>query len=373
MPYDLNAWRSHRTNARTNMTTFQDPDAVSVVGGLHRRIARLVTPTSADNQSRTAALVSTARDTPSKVAVPGGTPAIEIASLAVSTKDILVEITDWCIPAGSRVALIGPNGAGKTTIMEALLGLRRTERLSARMLGSQLSEWHRKPDLRRKLGVLLQQASLPPELHVRDIVSLHRQLYRRSSSAAVDALGIGPLLDKVYRSLSRGERQRVDLFVALAHEPEVAFLDEPFTALDHQHALATADLIQSLKETSIVMACHNPAELALASMAAWIVGGKVRRCDAPDTLRRGLMGDFRLQVAFQAADAAERFGRKLIDQVRPQFTNAVSPTQLSIFGSEALVQVARGLVDHADIIAVEFGRTTFADLLYRCSRGDIDA
>jgi ABC-2 type transport system ATP-binding protein len=354
------------------MTILQNTDAGSVLGGLPRRLARLVAVPAAEGGRGDRASLSAAGGSATPDAA-GDQPAIAVESLRVETKDIVVDVADWRVAAGSRVALIGPNGAGKTTLMEALLGLRKTERLRARMLGCDMAAWHRRPNLRRRLGVLLQQASLPPELHVRDIVSLHRQLYRSSAPLAIDALGVRPLLGKVYRSLSRGERQRVDLFVALAHAPDVAFLDEPFTALDHQHALATADLVRSLDRTTIVMACHNPAELMLADMAVWIVRGTVRRCDAPERLRRALIGDFRLQVSFQSAEACERFAGKVMQQVAPQFASAGSPTQLSLFGSEELVQVARALVDDGEIAAVEFGRTSFADLLYRCSRGDIDA
>lgn len=298
--------------------------------------------------------------------------AIDLLDLEVVAKDFAVQISDWRIERGARVALIGHNGAGKTTIMDALLGLRKPVRLRGSMLGRDFAAWHRRPALRRRLGVLLTRASYAID-GVAHIVDFHRRLYGGDSGAAAEALGISPLRGQYYPLLSRGERQRLDLFMALAHRPDIAFLDEPFTGLDQQYTLAAGDLIRGLRDTTVVMACHSAAELSLASVAAWLDRGRILLCDSPQAMREKLIGEFRLHVSFATPAAAERFRRRAATELKPRFTHVISAVELSLFGSEALVTLARGLVDDAEVTAVELARATFGDLLYRCSLGDMDA
>jgi hypothetical protein len=90
-------------------------------------------------------------------------------------------------------------------------------------------------------------------------------------------------------------------------------------------------------------------------------------------MREKLIGEFRLHVSFATPAAAERFRRRAATELKPRFTHVISAVELSLFGSEALVTLARGLVDDAEVTAVELARATFGDLLYRCSLGDMDA
>ena len=303
----------------------------------------------------------------------GSDTGIHVRELEVAARDIVTTLVDLRIERGACVALVGHNGSGKTTIIEAILGIRTPKKLSGSMLGIEFSQWRSKPALRRRLGVLLQNTALPGDMYVFDVVTLHRELYGRAAPWIVDALGIAALDKKRYKSLSRGERQRVDLMLALAHEPDIAFLDEPYTGLDRQFAEASGEVIARLSGTStIVMACHSAEELALSDRVAWMQRGKLRMWAGADYLRQTLLGDFRLAVSFHDEEAAVRFRERVMDEVAPQFTKSENPLQLSVFGSEALVNLARGLVDDSHVDGLEFGRTSYNDLLYRCALGDID-
>lgn len=298
---------------------------------------------------------------------------IHVREMEVVARDVVTLLNDWEVEHGACVALVGHNGSGKTTIIETLLGIRQPKRLSGAMLGSDFATWRRQPALRRRMGVLLQNAALPAEMYVADVTALHQQLYGKATPAILDALGIGALAKKRYKSLSRGERQRVDLMMALAHEPDLVFLDEPLTGLDKHFAKATCEVVSGLAHTTVVMACHSAEELALSNKVAWIVRGKLRRWDSAESLRQDLIGDFRLGVSFVSEDAAAHFRAQVMSEIAPQFTQSDNPLQLAVFGSEALVNLARGLVNDSQVSGMEFGRTSYSDLLYRCALGDHDA
>jgi ABC-2 type transport system ATP-binding protein len=296
--------------------------------------------------------------------------AISVDRLQVAAGDFTVELADWHIAPGSCVALIGPNGAGKTTLLETMLGLRKAIRLEGKLLGHPIQDWQRRPALRQQLGALLQRTQLPFGLRVGDVVKLHRGLYQRTSPTVLEALGI-PALEKLrYDRLSTGQTQRTELFMALAHEPELIVLDEPFNGLDAQFASATAGLLRGLEKSTILMSCHSPGELAVADVVLWMQDGRARASRHPDLLRRELLGDFRLQVVFETDEARAHFDSHLHSTLRPNYVHSESPLQLSIFGDEALVRLAQELVQDVSTTKLEFGRTTLADLLYRCAQKD---
>jgi ABC-2 type transport system ATP-binding protein len=310
-----------------------------------------------------------------KGADEAGVPAVEVRRLVVPTRDFDVTVSDWAVAAGSCIALIGPNGAGKTTIIEALLGLRHAAPLEGGLLGHSFAAWRRSPRLKRQLGIQLQRIALPSGMLVREVVAFHRRLFPSTAPEIIESLGIGHLSGRAYESLSRGETQRVELFLALAHKPALVFLDEPFTGLDHQYALALSEILRERRQNggTVVMACHSAMELSLATSAAWIKRGAMARYDSPDALRQSLIGDFRLHASFTHPEAASSFLAKLHDAAQPQFSRSTGAADIAIYGSEALVQLARGLVDDSALEALEFGRTSLADLLYRCAQDDTHA
>jgi len=303
---------------------------------------------------------------------PGLSLGIDLTEVEVPCADFTIRLSGWQIPPGSCVAIIGPNGSGKSTIIETILGVRPAKRLVGGMLGASFIEWSRRPSLKQRLGVLMQNASLPEKLFVKDVVKLHLQLYGKASQAIVEALGVQLLLKKRYQALSRGERQRVDLMFALAHEPEIVFLDEPLTGLDQKYAKATCTVIEALQATTVVMACHTSQELTLSDKVAWIQRGELRMLDTPDNMRQLLVGDARLKASFVEESDAVEFHRQVMAEFSPQFTKATGPKELSVFGSHALSGLARSLVDDTRLDGLEFGRTNYSDLLYRCALGASD-
>ena len=295
--------------------------------------------------------------------------AIDIRKLSLPVAGATLTLTHWAIRAGETVALIGRNGIGKTSVMEAILGLRDGVAIEGTMLGTDLRRWRRKPALRKRLGVQLQRSAFPGRPRVKEIVALHRTLFDRTSPAVMEALGIEALSGKLYEFLSRGETQRVDLFLAMAHEPEVLFLDEPFTGLDSNYSRALASLIAGATRTTTVLCCHTTEELALADRIAWLTPEGIARFEAPEALRKSLVGDYRLVAECDGA-AAVAAVLALVARHDHPVRSTLAGTRITMACEHPVAELARVLVDRADVLGVETGRTSMIDVLRHCAKGE---
>lgn len=294
--------------------------------------------------------------------------AMAIRHLEVPLPAGALRIDGWQVARGEKVAVIGRNGVGKTSLSEALLGLREDAKVDALLLGHEVRRWRREPALRRRLGVQLQHVAFPGRPRVKELVDMHRAFYGFTSGRVMEALGIEALAGRLYEHMSRGETQRVDLFLALAHEPELLFLDEPFTGLDAQHARRLAELLRDLPATTLVMCCHTVEELALATRIAWLVPGRLAAYDTPASLRDALVGAWRLFAACEDAATAQAIG----DTLRPHLPAAarlvVEGAHVVLAGEHSFGDIARELMERPGVLVVEAGRSGPADLLRHCAR-----
>ena len=157
---------------------------------------------------------------------------------------ILVDGASLEVAAEEVVAIIGPNGAGKTTLLEAMLGLRRADAGNVLLDGAPLATFAARA---RAFAYLPDAAELPPELGVREVTEhalAHRARPRELVDLLRERLDVSTLLDSPCGVLSRGEKQRVALFVALAVQRPVVVLDEPFNAFD---PLQLRDVLAAVK------------------------------------------------------------------------------------------------------------------------------
>lgn len=171
---------------------------------------------------------------------------------------------------GERVAFIGRNGSGKSMLMETLLGLRQPDSGTVALhLGDP-----RNAATRQRIGGLLQGYDLPGQTKVREMMELHQAMYHRTDASVTRALGLDELRDRYWQQLSRGQKQRLMLWMALAHVPELAILDEPSLGLDEWFARALRELLAALPVTLLVIS-HAPSDLLGMDRICCIDDGRI--------------------------------------------------------------------------------------------------
>ena len=183
---------------------------------------------------------------------------------------------DLTLRRGELLALLGPNGAGKTTAISLWLGLAQPDAGKVSLRG-------RSPldvQSRRAVGVMMQEAALPPELRVREAVELACSYYPQplSPDAALDLAGARSLALRRYGKLSGGQKRQVQFALAVCGRPELLFLDEPTVGLDLQAREAMWGTIRNLVAggCAIVLTTHylEEAEM-LADRVAVLASGRL--------------------------------------------------------------------------------------------------
>lgn len=173
-----------------------------------------------------------------------------------------VNNVSFLAPTGAVTVILGPNGAGKTSTIEVCEGFRTASSGSVRVLGLDPVADH--AALTHRMGVMLQGGGVYPSVRVRDVVSHFCALYGKKVNATelLERVGLTQRATSTWRRLSGGEQQRVSLALALAAQPEVAFLDEPTSGVDIDGRDVIRDIIAELSQqgTTVVLASHDMAE-----------------------------------------------------------------------------------------------------------------
>jgi ABC-2 type transport system ATP-binding protein len=191
---------------------------------------------------------------------------------------------DLDVGPGELLALLGSNGAGKSTLLDALLGLRRPDAGTVRVLG--LDPHAARRHLARDVGAVLQEGGCAPDLTVAETVRLWLRLHRRPTATHTTRL-----LEEVrlehraglrVRLLSGGERRRLDLAVALTGDPRLLLLDEPTSGLDPQARSHTWAVLRKRVQdgVTVLLTTHYLDEAeTLADRVAILHDGRVTLAD----------------------------------------------------------------------------------------------
>jgi ABC-2 type transport system ATP-binding protein len=215
-------------------------------------------------------------------------PAIVVSDLTKSYKSVqALRGISFAVERGEVFGLLGPNGAGKTTAVEILEGYRDRDDGDASVLGVDPSGAPRA--LRERIGVVLQQSELSPLLTVRETHRMFAGYYERPRDVdeVIELVGLAEKRDARVKTLSGGQKRRLDLGVALVGGPELVFLDEPTTGFDPAARRAAWELIRSLRSlgTTILLTTHYLDEAQnLADRVAILRGGEIVRMGTPAEL-----------------------------------------------------------------------------------------
>ncbi|WP_062201821.1 sulfate/molybdate ABC transporter ATP-binding protein [Demequina salsinemoris] len=188
------------------------------------------------------------------------------------------------VPSGTTLALLGPNGAGKSTVLEAIAGIVRAEGLIELDGRALLDGREALPPHRRGVGIVTQDSALFDSLTVRDNVAFgprsqgaSRTASRRIADGWLSRVDVLELAPRKASALSGGQARRVALARALAAEPDLLLLDEPFSALDLESATAMRSLVRRVLDgRTAVLATHEVLDAhALATHVAVVDEGSV--------------------------------------------------------------------------------------------------
>jgi ABC-2 type transport system ATP-binding protein len=191
------------------------------------------------------------------------------------------------VEVGEVFGLLGPNGAGKTTTVEILEGYRRRDGGHASVLGHDPGDSPRA--LRERIGVVLQHSESPPLLTVREV---HRQFAGyfaapRDVDEVIELVGLTEKRDAKVKTLSGGQKRRLDLGTALVGDPDLVFLDEPTTGFDPAARRSAWDMVRSLRSLgkTILLTTHYLDEAQqLADRVAVMRAGEIVALGTPAEL-----------------------------------------------------------------------------------------
>lgn len=216
---------------------------------------------------------------------------------------------DLEVETGECYALLGPNGAGKTTCVEILEGYRKRTAGEAEVLGYDPETGSR--ELRRRIGIVLQQAGIEADLKVLEVLDYYGGMYptRRPVDEVIDSVGLTDKAGAKVKTLSGGQRRRLDMALVLIGDPDLLFLDEPTTGFDPSARRNSWELISGLRSLgkTILLTTHYMDEAQnLADRVGVLVGGRLVAEGPPDTIAGRETGEalirFRLPPAVTDED-----------------------------------------------------------------------
>jgi ABC-2 type transport system ATP-binding protein len=205
----------------------------------------------------------------------------------VAVKDLNLEIR-----AGEIFGFLGPNGAGKTTSINMMCGLLAPDSGEVRINGKPVRDGNGAP---RRVGVCPQDIILWERLtcleqliFIGEMYGLSGRLSRRRADALLVEMNLEEKRDAQARTLSGGLQRRLNLIMALVHDPEIIVLDEPEAGLDPQSRVRVRQFIQSLaRRKTVILTTHNMDEAdRVADRVAIIDHGELLRLGTPEELKR---------------------------------------------------------------------------------------
>jgi ABC-2 type transport system ATP-binding protein len=208
-----------------------------------------------------------------------GEAAISVTGLRKSYGEFeAVRGIDLEVRHGEVFAFLGPNGAGKTTTAEVLEGYRERSAGTVEVLG--VDPTHPTREWRERIGIVLQQCRMRPELTVRETLELYAGYYSapRRVDDTIEQVGLSEKADARAGGLSGGQQRRLDVGLALIGDPDLLFLDEPTTGFDPSARRQAWTVIAGLRDLgkTIFLTTHYMDEAQrLADRVAVIAGGEI--------------------------------------------------------------------------------------------------
>jgi ABC-2 type transport system ATP-binding protein len=230
----------------------------------------------------------------------------------VAAKSLSLEVYE-----GEVFGLLGPNGAGKTTSIRMLCGLLKPDAGEVLIRGKRVDSSN--DDVRSRVGICPQEIVIWPQLTCIEQLVFMGQMYdvpsaagRRRAESLLTDLGLLDKKDARASTLSGGMQRRLNIALALMHDPEIVVLDEPEAGLDPQSRVRIREFVKSIaRKKTVILTTHNMDEAdRMADRIAIIDHGELLVVDTPEALKRtvgeGDVVTIELSPAPLSADVGER-------------------------------------------------------------------
>lgn len=213
---------------------------------------------------------------------------IDVENLAKSYGDVhAVRGIDFHVEQGEIFALLGPNGAGKSTTVEILEGHRARTSGSVSVLGYDPTERDRA--YRERIGIVLQETAVEDQLSVKEAIDIYGSMYpkHRATGELIEIVGLEAKTDARIKTLSGGQRRRLELALGIVGDPDLIFLDEPTTGFDpsaRRQAWTIVENLASLGKTILLTTHYMDEAQHLANRVAVIADGLIVAEGTPESL-----------------------------------------------------------------------------------------
>ncbi len=212
--------------------------------------------------------------------------------------NLAVDHISFEVMKGEIFGLLGPNGSGKTSTLETLEGIRLPDSGVLRVLD--LDPTRQTAELIQQIGIQLQASALPAAMTVEEAMRFFCAYHHvQPRFELIDRMNLGEKRKAEYGSLSIGQQRRLSLALAISHNPEILFLDEPTAGLDVASRVELHTIMHELKAegTTIILATHDMAEAEkMADRVAILLRGKLAAIGTPQQLTAQGNRDTRISV-----------------------------------------------------------------------------
>lgn len=229
-----------------------------------------------------------------KAEVKADFPALELRDLVKKYGDMTaVDHLSLKVRRGEVFGFLGPNGAGKTTSIRMMCGLLKPTQGEVLIDGKAVPR-NRNRETRAKVGICPQENILWSKLTCREQLVFSARMYsvpraeaKNRADGLLQVMGLSSKRNKMAATLSGGMKRRMNVIMAMMHDPEILVFDEPEAGLDPQSRLLVRDFIrQTARQKTVIVTTHNMDEAErMADRVAIIDSGKLLRLDTPEKLK----------------------------------------------------------------------------------------
>ncbi|MEO6793065.1 MAG: TOBE-like domain-containing protein [Mycobacterium sp.] len=292
---------------------------------------------------------------------------------------VALDNVDFAVPSGSLTALLGPSGSGKSTLLRAIAGLDHPDSGTVTINGIDVTGI---PPQRRGIGFVFQHYAAFKHMTVRDNVAFGLKIRKRPKAEIkekvdnlLEVVGLSGFQNRYPNQLSGGQRQRMALARALAVDPQVLLLDEPFGALDAKVREDLRAWLRRLHEdvhVTTVLVTHDQAEaLDVADRIAVLNSGRIEQLGSPTEVYDAPANAFVMSFL----GAVSSLNGAL---VRPHDIRVGRSPELAVVGDGGPSDVVRAVVERVVVLGFEvrvelINAATKAPFIAQITRGDAEA